>query len=199
MKELEVTIRIRNNRVKERRLALGLTQKELAERIGLTQARYGTFETMRTSPIDKSTGEWMEAALMIAEFYKVDPTELFPDSVRRVEMPMAVKQVDLEELRLTTSQHAMRMLNPSATELDTRDRELREAVKDVLKTLTPREQKVLILRFGLDGKGYKDLTEVGKHAGEVTRERIRQIEARALRKLRQPSRSMRLKSFVDGE
>ena len=73
---------------------------------------------------------------------------------------------------------------------------LKEQLVDVLKTLTPREAKVLKLRFGLDDGRQRTLEEVGKEF-EVTRERIRQIEAKALRKLRHPSRSKKLKDFLD--
>ena len=73
-------------------------------------------------------------------------------------------------------------------------RTLKEQLEDVLDTLTDREENVLRLRFGLDDGRTRTLEEVGKVFG-VTRERIRQIEAKALRKLRHPSRSKRLKDF----
>ncbi len=73
---------------------------------------------------------------------------------------------------------------------------LREQVDDVLDTLTERERKVLELRFGLDTGRSRTLEEVGKEFG-VTRERIRQIEAKALRKLRHPSRSKKLKDYLE--
>ena len=73
---------------------------------------------------------------------------------------------------------------------------LREQLDDVLGTLTEREAKVLILRFGLEDGHPRTLEEVGKEF-DVTRERIRQIEAKALRKLRHPSRSKKLKDFLD--
>ena len=73
---------------------------------------------------------------------------------------------------------------------------LKEQLADVLKTLTPREEKVLRLRFGLEDGRSRTLEEVGKEFN-VTRERIRQIEAKALRKLRHPSRSKKLKDFLD--
>lgn len=73
---------------------------------------------------------------------------------------------------------------------------LREQLSDVLSTLTEREEKVLRLRFGLEDGRSRTLEEVGKEFN-VTRERIRQIEAKALRKLRHPSRSKRLKDFLD--
>jgi len=75
---------------------------------------------------------------------------------------------------------------------------LRDVTKDVLDTLTPREAKVLRMRFGIEMSTDHTLEEVGKQF-DVTRERIRQIEAKALRKLRHPSRSERLKSFLDQE
>ncbi|MBQ1871708.1 MAG: RNA polymerase sigma factor RpoD [Lachnospiraceae bacterium] len=73
---------------------------------------------------------------------------------------------------------------------------LREQLQDVLGTLTDREQKVLRLRFGLDDGRARTLEEVGKEFG-VTRERIRQIEAKAIRKLRHPSRSRKLKDYLE--
>ncbi|WP_338451586.1 RNA polymerase sigma factor RpoD [Niallia oryzisoli] len=73
---------------------------------------------------------------------------------------------------------------------------LKEQLEDVLDTLTDREENVLRLRFGLDDGRTRTLEEVGKVFG-VTRERIRQIEAKALRKLRHPSRSKRLKDFLE--
>src|SRR5512142_3575711 len=74
--------------------------------------------------------------------------------------------------------------------------DLADQVKKVLGTLTPREERVLRMRFGIGEKSDHTLEEVGQDF-EVTRERIRQIEAKALRKLRHPSRSKQLKSFVD--
>ena len=73
---------------------------------------------------------------------------------------------------------------------------LKEQLMDVLDTLTPREEKVLKLRFGLDDGRARTLEEVGKEF-KVTRERIRQIEAKALRKLRHPSRSKKLRDFLE--
>jgi RNA polymerase primary sigma factor len=73
---------------------------------------------------------------------------------------------------------------------------LKEQVQDVLSSLTPREKKVLVLRFGLDDGRSRTLEEVGREFN-VTRERIRQIEAKALRKLRHPSRSKKLKDYLE--
>jgi RNA polymerase primary sigma factor len=75
---------------------------------------------------------------------------------------------------------------------------LKEMTENVLKTLTPREEKVIKMRFGLDNGSDHTLEEVGQNFA-VTRERIRQIEAKALRKLRHPSRSRKLRPFLDGQ
>ena len=69
-------------------------------------------------------------------------------------------------------------------------------MQEVVASLTPREQKVLILRFGLEDGRSRTLEEVGREF-DVTRERIRQIEAKALRKLRHPSRSKKLKDYLE--
>ena len=73
---------------------------------------------------------------------------------------------------------------------------LKEELNEVLKTLSDREARVLRLRFGLDDGRTRTLEEVGREF-KVTRERIRQIEAKALRKLRHPSRSKRLRDFIE--
>ena len=91
----------------------------------------------------------------------------------------------IEDKRVATPSDAVSNLN------------LAEQTKKVLATLTPREEQVLRMRFGIGEKSDHTLEEVG-HEFAVTRERIRQIEAKALRKLRHPSRSKRLKSFMEG-
>jgi RNA polymerase primary sigma factor len=73
---------------------------------------------------------------------------------------------------------------------------LREQIDDVLRKLTPREREVIRMRFGLDDGSPRTLEEVGRHF-KVTRERIRQIEAKALKKLRHPSKSRKLREFLD--
>jgi RNA polymerase primary sigma factor len=81
--------------------------------------------------------------------------------------------------------------------VDTASHELlKDQIGSVLDTLTPREQRILRLRFGLDDGRSRTLEEVGKEF-KVTRERIRQIEAKALRKLRHPTRSRRLKDYLE--
>jgi RNA polymerase primary sigma factor len=86
-----------------------------------------------------------------------------------------------------------RMVSPSDAVINLN---LREQTAEVLKTLSPREEKIVKMRFGLQDGSEHTLEEVGQHFA-VTRERIRQIEAKALRKLRHPSRSHRLRNFLE--
>ncbi|GGD04609.1 MULTISPECIES: RNA polymerase sigma factor RpoD [Pontibacillus] len=125
--------------------------------------------------------------------------ELTPDKVREI-LKIAQEPVSLETPigeeddshlgDFIEDQEATSPSDHAAYEL------LKEQLEDVLDTLTDREENVLRLRFGLDDGRTRTLEEVGKVFG-VTRERIRQIEAKALRKLRHPSRSKRLKDFLE--
>ena len=125
--------------------------------------------------------------------------DLTPDKVREI-LKIAQEPVSLETPigeeddshlgDFIEDQDALAPSDAAAYEL------LKEQLEDVLDTLTDREENVLRLRFGLDDGRTRTLEEVGKVFG-VTRERIRQIEAKALRKLRHPSRSKRLKDFLE--
>jgi RNA polymerase primary sigma factor len=125
--------------------------------------------------------------------------DMSPDKVREI-LKIAQEPVSLETPigeeddshlgDFIEDQDALAPADAAAYEL------LKEQLEDVLDTLTEREENVLRLRFGLDDGRTRTLEEVGKVFG-VTRERIRQIEAKALRKLRHPSRSKRLKDFLE--
>ena len=100
---------------------------------------------------------------------------------------------DYEESRLGDVVEDKYAVNPQDAGVE---RSLSDQTRRVLATLAPREERVLKKRFGIGERANHTLEEVG-HDFDVTRERIRQIEAKALRKLRHPSRSRMLKSFVD--
>ncbi len=125
--------------------------------------------------------------------------ELTPGKVRRV-LRIAQEPISLqtpvgeeEESNLGDFLVDSRMISPSDAVINLN---LREQTAEVLKTLSPREEKIVKMRFGLQDGSEHTLEEVGQNFA-VTRERIRQIEAKALRKLRHPSRSHRLRNFLE--
>ena len=125
--------------------------------------------------------------------------ELPPSKVRRV-LRIAQEPISLqtpvgeeEESNLGDFLVDSRMVSPSDAVINSN---LREQTAEVLKTLSPREEKIVKMRFGLQDGSEHTLEEVGQNFA-VTRERIRQIEAKALRKLRHPSRSHRLRTFLE--
>ncbi len=125
--------------------------------------------------------------------------DLSPSKVRRV-LRIAQEPISLqtpvgeeEESNLGDFLVDSRMVSPSEAVINLN---LREQTAEVLKTLSPREEKIVKMRFGLQDGSEHTLEEVGQNFA-VTRERIRQIEAKALRKLRHPSRSHRLRSFLE--
>jgi len=125
--------------------------------------------------------------------------DLSPNKVRKV-MRIAQEPISLqtpvgeeEESNLGDFLVDSRMVSPSDAVINLN---LREQTAEVLKTLSPREEKIVKMRFGLQDGSEHTLEEVGQHFA-VTRERIRQIEAKALRKLRHPSRSHRLRNFLE--
>ena len=146
--------------------------------------------------------------LMVQELGR-EPTH--DELAKRVDMPawkvrkalkIAQQPISLEtpigddgETTIASFIEDRRSANPAETAITNN---LRELTEDVLSTLTPREKEIIKMRFGLDQSGEeRTLEEVGKHFN-VTRERIRQIEAKALAKLRHPTRSRRLRAFLDG-
>ena len=144
----------------------------------------------------------------LVQEYGREPT---PEEIaEKMELPLdkvrKVLKIAKEPISPRDARSAKRKTRTSATSSRTRassrpaeaviNMNLAEQTRKVLKTLTPREEKVLRMRFGIGEKSDHTLEEVGQDF-EVTRERIRQIEAKALRKLRHPSRSKQLKTFIE--
>lgn len=183
MKDFEITVRAKNNHLKERRDAAGLTCRELSERIGVQYGEYINLENMRISPLHRRTGEFRAIAQKVAAFYRCLPEDIFPEAVLVIENAKAVRKIDAED--------ALALMGNTGALLPDRvamDGEAKEALKKALTTLRPRDKEILELRFGLNGNREHTLEEIGD-LFEVDGQRIRQIEARALRELRHPSRS----------
>jgi len=183
IKDLEVTIRLRNNQLKERRTRLGLTVAALAEKLKVSPAGYSQMENMRRPPMLKS-GEWSTMAKKIAKFYRVDPSELFPHGVLAVADPVAVKAMSVDDMVLLRGHEAERLRLPEpdeSLELAERKRMLEEAINK----LTRREANVVRLRMA--GHTLGEVADLERKQGlsdGCSRERIRGIESRAFAKIR---------------
>lgn len=195
MKEVELTLRLRNNRLKERRLALGLSQAKLASAVGCNTPAYSLLENMRASPLRKD-GRWRKVPLRLAAFFEVDVVELFPPSICKVAEPIYVHKLDEVDVRALTGAHSLRMIKSPEVPLDRK--ELRAALKKELDLIEPRNAEILRRLYGLEGQDKQTLREIAKIFG-ISRERVRQIALEGQSKLRRYSTGSRerLEVFID--
>lgn len=189
MKDIELTISVRNNQLKERRLLSGLTQEEFSIKCGISHDYYAHLECLQRSPID-SRGQWKDVALQIANHYMVSPDELWPPETRAIKKNKSVRALDaIDMARLVGACE-----HPALGPMEAVERSERlERVDRFFGLLSPVEQRVLGLRFGFDGNPELTLDEAGRKIGK-SQERTRQIELQALGKLRKAGK-LRLGKF----
>jgi transcriptional regulator with XRE-family HTH domain len=178
-----------NLRMLNARKQKGLTQKDLALLIGVCTSKVSEVELLKVLPSDDLMQD-------IADALDCDAKWLFPDvlleKLQDGVFQNRVKEIGERDLNRLPSKTLRKLL----TEPRKYDEGLSSALDRVLNTLKPRHQRILELRFGLDGHDSRTLKEVGKEFG-LTGERIREIERIGLRSLRHPSRSRKLKDFLD--
>lgn len=248
MKQLDVSIKIRNNLLLERRTKLDMSQADLATAVGINLASYAGYEGLTRSPFKKlpqphrvcvkpgcearSIGprsrylcglherspacakqanewrraveeetwdvEWRQEVHLLADFFDVEPDSLFPPEILAIKESRMSKQLDVADVQGMLPSARQMFLLPDA---HLAQAELKEQVEAALSTLTKQEREVLEHRFGLNGKEEMTLQEIGEskynRRYSVTKEPVRRVEDKALRKLRHPSRSLRLKPFVE--
>jgi RNA polymerase sigma factor (sigma-70 family) len=199
-KELRLQCRLSNNRLYRARLAAGLKVKDLCEKARVLPYVYSHLLDLRMSARLKS-GTRRPSAVRLARCLKVAFDTLFPFELSMIKEPLVEREFDAAEIlpQLVEGEHyAGPPLLPAAY---VEQQELSAAVEAALSTISPHERMVLEQRFGI-GTEEKTLDEIAEHAGvipdhlAVSRERVRQIEAKALRKLRHPSRSKHLRPFM---
>jgi RNA polymerase sigma factor (sigma-70 family) len=247
IRDLEVTVSVKNNQLKERRLAAGLTLKELGARSGVPIATVMELEALRRQPLvltseakrtcavtgcskvrtrpaprgacsdhihldDESmkmereaykiraSKYWSVPAIMLAAFFETEPETLFPDSVLLLRKGRSVSKIDGADFVKLAKAIMQGDARNEFAEIEVGQLFLKERVGDALGSLSDKERSIIEQRFGLTGDDENGLDELAAGLG-VSRERIRQIECKAIRKLRQPSRSGlgRLRPFVDGD
>lgn len=178
-----------------------LTLKEAAEGIGISYVKYVGYETGRLYPSKESQEK-------ICDFFhckgiSLEEDDVFPEEIRRLARNAPKKEqtrpeivyLPPSEIRYLSDYNPVDMPTNHEIETEIMQRDLSERTREVLDSLTPREEKVLQMRFGIYEPTYE---EIGRRF-DVTRERIRQIEAKALRRLRDSSRIVKLRGFLEGE
>lgn len=193
VKDYRVTVKVRNNRILEAAARAGIEiGPKWCERVGLTYPAVNSLVNMTEGPLLKD-GDMRPLAIRLCEELKAVPTDLWsPDQLYPLDRNTAEVTMDAAEV-----QALLESSEPVYAVLDAFERT--EAVQRALKTLTPREQAIISMRFGLDGATYTQ-GEVARMY-DLTSTRVKQLEHRALRKLRHPSRALEPHSegFIEGQ
>ena len=184
----------RNARLIDTRAELGWTQAEVAGWAGMTTSRLSDIENLKVVPTDLEMDDLVAVLGKPVEylFPKVLTQSISCGVFDKREVSLSEEQVGVLESRKVP------LALPTTGDIERNVDRLALVGKmgEVLGTLTPREQRVIELRFGLNGGQTHTLEDIGKMFN-VTRDRIRQIEEKALRKLRHPTRSRKLQVFLD--
>jgi RNA polymerase sigma factor (sigma-70 family) len=187
VRELELSVRIKNNRLLERREALRLSQDVMADVVGIGRQVYADLENLRL-PAARG-GEWTPAAQLVAEYFDCDPAELFPESLDLVRELATDRKLDASEVvPMVLSAHSERLALPPQELVD--QRELGGRVAEAMRALSPRQREVVRMKYGLDGGEpltYKQIGEAEGRESGTSIENIRQIHEQAVGKLRRVS------------
>lgn len=154
----------------------------------------GEFANLKKSPLDRR-GKFLNIVEQMCDILQCSPEDLFSEKqlTTALESNRRTLEVNEAEMMFTLQCQQEQLALEDQTDLTN----LPDKVDNLLETLTPREAKVITMRFGLSGNEASTIEVVAK-TFDVTRERIRQIEAKALRKLRHPSRHSIVRDYVEG-
>jgi len=196
--EYRLKVSVRNNLILRAIEAQGYTNLATfakCEDISLS-GLYGLIN-LKNAPIGVE-GEFSKSAKELMEVLGACPTDLWTEEqlTLKLRTNSVEKQLSKEALQEALQSNARSLVGLPYDEVA--DKEEVEIVKDVLDSLTPREAKVISMRFGIGKEDEGSLDDIGKHLG-FSKERVRQIEAKALRKMRHPSRSDKLRELLDEE
>ncbi len=193
-----------NSLMRERRHALGWTQFDLAQLSGLGIRDVYAMERFRCMPGELRIVNYK--LMRVAQTLEIDFDQLFPadylQMLQRIKYPQPcgafrwVREIYLDELSEEDLPAALIDDSVERAEHHVYHQYLRQTVEQLLDEISPREQLVMKKYFGLDGGDPQTLEQVGQSLG-VSRGRVQQIEARALKRLRHPSRSRRLRVFCE--
>ncbi len=198
MNDIRIDIKVRNNRLISLIEERYSNVSQFCREHDLAPTKVGEFCNLKESPLRKGKKKglgWREYALKIADALGVLPDELWPEHMQELKL-----EVNTGFTTVTTDrvQELLGSTHKTDPLLAYQKEETENVVAHALKFLTEREQTVLSLRFGLGGKPPQTLAETGEAIG-TSQERVRQIEAKALRKLRHPNRSSLLEGVTEWE
>lgn len=178
MKELEATLTLRNNRLKQLRLEAGYSsQVAFADAVGVRMERCNGLETLRLHA-QRQDGSYTDAALLIAGFFGVDVEWLFSEGTQTVERRRTIVTFDKDEFQQLTAALVEPVLLPEEA---AQQNERADVAMAAFEQLEPREQLVLKRRFSLDGRPGETRDALAISLG-FTGERVKQIELRALKR-----------------
>ena len=188
-----VIARFKNDNFRQARIAAGFRyQKDLERETGIPQSTISTYENFCGYP------KQLDIIILLEEALKCNIEDVFPKEYKDAVDKKYGRPIEKTFDILALPDHNQFML-PDPAEIydieETREK-LEKGLEVALKTLTNRESKVLKMRFGVGDRGHEHTLEEVANKFCVTRERIRQIEAKALRKLKHPSRGKSLKDFI---
>jgi RNA polymerase sigma factor (sigma-70 family) len=198
MDEYNVKVTVRNNLILKAIKDFGYTNlNNFAKATGIGVTGLYSLVNLMEPPIGVK-GEFIKSAKDLMEVLGACPSELWTDEqlTLRLDSNRSERVMSKEALQVTLQSSARSLIGLDYPEQEMVEEDMARVMKDKLDSLAPRQRKVLQLRFGFDGSKAHTLEEVAD-IFEVTRETIRQIEARALRHMRHPTRSDDLKQFVD--
>ena len=198
MNEYNVKVTVRNNLILQAIKDFGYTNLyNFSKATGVKITGLYSLVNLMEPPIGVK-GEFIKPAKDLMEVLGACPSELWTDEqlTLRLDSNRTERVMSKEALQITLQSSARSLIGLDYPEQEMVEQEMVEIVKDKLDSLTPREAQILRMRFGFDGGIGHTLEEIAD-IFEVTRETIRQIEARALRHMRHPTRSDDLKQFVE--
>jgi len=183
--EIGLLQKLYNASLRGRRESLGKTGKQVATEIGISSASIYQYESFRQYPSHKM-------AEKLATYFGCSIGEIFPEWLKKCKPVKFYNTIPINKL---ISYNKQALIDDGGIEELEKTVFLKDSLAKILTTLTKREEKIIRLRFGFDDDRARTLDEVATEFN-VTRERIRQIEAKALRKLRHPSRSRKLRDYL---
>ena len=187
-------LKVQNGRIRKAMEDAGIPNAaRLAERAGKSAACVGKLLNFKISPRRPGDGQWRAVTQAVCDALCVEPADIFPDHLSvTMDANQMARYVERGQIP-----HADRRHLPAPDEA-AEAQELRETIDRLLQTLTFREREIVKLRYALDGGFEFTLDEVAT-IFDISTERVRQVEARAVRKMQHPARSKRLAPFVEHE